>query len=87
MKEKGVNPDNFQRVEFEIKVRMPVTTEQLEDESELLIESLTSMIVKLPYPYTSIGRFKKYSETSFRKVYPEKEREYRLVFYADILKP
>lgn len=81
-----VVPGNFRRVEFEVKIRMPFDTEELQSDSDILIDRLVTGIIQMDYPFATIGKFKLLRKSDLFLEYPEKTREYRVIFFADITK-
>lgn len=84
-KEYKVNPSNFRRVELDIRLMMPVGTDDLIQWSDDIVNSALLALESMPWPEGKLGKLTKLTESDLFQNFPEKTRDFRIRFYADIL--
>lgn len=76
--------DKFRRLQIEVKVQCPIDTQELLEDSDLLITLLLEAITKSEVPYKSIGKWIVLGKSNLYEEFPDHNRDFRISFYADI---
>jgi len=77
---------NFERIQIEIRLMMPIGTDDLSQWSDDIAAAAIVALSTMPWPDGKLGKLTKLSETNFYQDFPNRTRDFRIQFYADILK-